>query len=268
MYLSSLITLDKNTRTYRGGENEQGAMSSSIFSYTSLFFFFFIIPYIQSQPTAPAPTNEASPVNLTAVLETGHQFNTFIRLLNTTQVGFQVSVQLNSSDQGMTVFAPTDNAFNDLKPGTVNSLTYQQQIQLILYHIIPKYYSLNDLLLASNPVRTQATGQGGGVFGLNFTGQGQINQVNVSTGVVETRIDNILRQNFPLAVYVVDKVLLPEELFGTNTTPTGAPSPDADSPSSDEEHKSVGSRVKGTSQGFVIGFAWFCCSVISFLKLN
>lgn len=171
-------------------------MSSSIFSYTSLFFFFFIIPYIQSQPTAPAPTNEASPVNLTAVLETGHQFNTFIRLLNTAQVGFQVSVQLNSSDQGMTVFAPTDNAFNDLKPGTLNSLTHQQQIQLILYHIIPKYYSLNDLLLASNPVRTQATGQGGGVFGLNFTGQGQINQVNVSTGVVETRINNILRQIF------------------------------------------------------------------------
>ncbi|CAH8362573.1 unnamed protein product [Eruca vesicaria subsp. sativa] len=196
-----------------------------------------------------------------------------MRLLNTTQVGFQVSVQLNSSDQGMTIFAPTDNAFNNLKPGTLNSLTYQQQIQLILYHIIPKYYSLSDLLLASNPVRTQATGQDGGVFGLNFTGQGQINQANVSTGVVETRISNILRQNFPLAVYVVDMVLLPEELFGNKTAPTGAPAPktsrssDADSPAADGDHNtSAGSSVKGTSLGFVLGFAWFCCSVVSYLS--
>ncbi|XP_010489025.1 PREDICTED: fasciclin-like arabinogalactan protein 6 [Camelina sativa] len=250
-------------------------MSSSIYSYVVLFFLFSIVPYIQSQPIAPAPTTETSPINLTAILETGHQFTTFMRLLNTTQVGFQVSVQLNSSDQGMTIFAPTDNAFNNLKPGTLNGLTYQQQIQLMLYHIIPKYYSLSDLLLASNPVRTQATGQEGGVFGLNFTGQAQSNQVNVSTGVVETRISNALRQQFPLGIYVVDKVLLPEELFGTKNTPTGAPapkpitsSPDADSPAVDEEHKSSGSSVKRTSLGVVLGFVWFCCSVIYiFLKL-
>lgn len=243
-------------------------MSSSIYSYVFLFFFLSIIPYIQSQPIAPAPTTETSPINLTAILETGHQFTTFIRLLNTTQVGFQVSVQLNSSDQGMTIFAPTDNAFNNLKPGALNSLTYQQQIQLMLYHIIPKYYSLSDLLLASNPIRTQATGHEGGVFGLNFTGQAQSNQVNVSTGVIETRINNALRQQFPLAIYVVDKVLLPEELFGTKTTPTGAPAPksspssDADSPGVDDEHKSSGSSMKRTSLGLVLGFAWFCCSVI------
>lgn len=244
-------------------------MSSSVFSCIILFFLFSITPYIQSQPIAPAPTNEASPINFTAVLEAGHQFTTFIRLLNTTQVGFQVNVQLNSSDQGMTIFAPTDNAFNNLKPGTLNSLTYQQQITLMLYHIIPKYYSLSDLLLASNPIRTQATGHEGGVFGLNFTGQAQSNQVNVSTGIVETRIDNALRQKFPLAVYVVDKVLLPEELLGTKTTPTGAPAPksipssDADSPSAENDHKSAGSSVtvKRTSLGFVLGFAWFVVGV-------
>lgn len=226
-----------------------------------------MIPHSQSQPIAPAPATETSPVNLTAVLETGHQFTTFIRLLNTTQVGFQVSVQINSSDQGTTIFAPADNAFNNLKPGTLNSLTYQQQIQLMLYHIIPKYYSLSDLLLASNPIRTQATGHEGGVFGLNFTGQGQNNQVNVSTGVVETRINNVLRQQFPLAVYVVDKVLLPEEFFGTKTTPTGAPTPktlpssESDAPAVDDGHKSAGSSVKGSSLGFVLGFAWLCCFI-------
>ncbi|KAL1219364.1 Fasciclin-like arabinogalactan protein 6 [Cardamine amara subsp. amara] len=91
----------------------------------------------------------------------------------------------------------------------------------------------------------------------------------VFLGVVETRIDNALTQKFPLAVYVVDKVLLPEELFGTKTTPTGAPAlksipaSDADSPTADNGHKSAGTSVivKRTSLGFVLGFAWFVVGV-------
>ncbi|CAI0385379.1 unnamed protein product [Linum tenue] len=174
----------------------------------------------QTTPSAPAPAGPAGPVNLTAILEKNGQFTTFLRLLNTTQVGNQIPIQLNSSSEGMTVFAPTDNAFQNLKSGALNDLSVQQQVQLVLYHVAPKFYSLSSLLLVPNPVRTQATGQDGGAYGLNFTGQG--NQVNVSTGVVDTPINNPLAQTFPLAVYQVDKVLLPEELFGT-PAPGAAP---------------------------------------------
>uniref|UniRef100_A0A5B7BDD3 Putative fasciclin-like arabinogalactan protein 6 n=1 Tax=Davidia involucrata TaxID=16924 RepID=A0A5B7BDD3_DAVIN len=197
-------------------------LSLILLSLTSSLLF-LLTPQVQAQsPSAPAPA-PSGPINITAILDKGGQYTIFIRLLTqATQVASQINNQLNSSTEGMTVFAPTDNAFNNLPAGTLNDLSTQQQIQLVLYHVLPKYYSLANLLTVSNPVRTQATGQDGGVFGLNFTGQA--NQVNVSTGVVETQVNNALRQDFPLAVYQVDKVLLPLE-FTEAKPPAAAPPP-------------------------------------------
>ncbi|KAM7498060.1 hypothetical protein LguiA_022474 [Lonicera macranthoides] len=178
------------------------------------------LTHIQAQtPSAPAPA-PSGPINITAILEKGSQYTTFIRFLTETQVANQINNQVNTSTEGMTVFAPTDNAFTNLPTGTLNNLTDNQHVQLILYHVLPKYYSLQSLLTVSNPVRTQATGQDGGVFGLNFTGNG--NQVNVSSGIVETFVNNALRQIFPLAVYQVDKVLLPVEFYQAKA-PVAAP---------------------------------------------
>lgn len=140
-----------------------------------------------------------------------------------TQVANQINNQVNSSTEGMTVLAPTDNAFTNLPAGTLNKLTNNQQVQLVLYHVLPKYYSLTSLLTVSNPVRTQATGQDGGMFGLNFTGNG--NQVNVSSGTVETFVNNALRQSFPLAVYQLDKVLLPVEFSEAKAPAASPPAP-------------------------------------------
>ncbi|XP_038681139.1 fasciclin-like arabinogalactan protein 13 [Tripterygium wilfordii] len=230
------------------------------------------IPQTLAQtPVAPAPA-PAGPVNLTGILDKNGQYTTLIRLLQQTQVGTQVNNQLNGSTEGMTVFAPTDNAFNNLKAGTLNGLNNQQQVQLVLYHIAPKYYSLSDLQSVPNPVRTQATGQNGGVFGLNFTSQG--NQVNVSSGMVVTQINNALRQQFPLAVYQVDKVLLPEELFEAKS-PSEAPSDvDKGSPADGknstrtvgaEEPSTAGNGSGGLNVGFgvVVGLALACMGVLS-----
>ncbi|EOA37321.1 hypothetical protein CARUB_v10011002mg [Capsella rubella] len=219
-----------------------------------------------AQPAAPAP-GPAGPINLTAILEKGGQFTTFIHLLNITQIGSQVNIQLNSSSEGMTVFAPTDNAFQNLKPGTLNKLSSDEQVKLILYHVSPKYYSMDDLLSVSNPVRTQASGRDNGVYGLNITGQ--TNQINVSTGYVETRISNALRQQRPLAVYVVDMVLLPGEMFGEHKLSPIAPAPKK-SPSSgvsdDESTKKAAaspsdkssSGEKKTGLGFGLGLVVLC----------
>lgn len=178
----------------------------------------FAIAAAQSAP-GPAP---AGPPNITAILEKAGQYKRFILLLNTTQAGNQINSQVNNSHDGMTVFAPTDNAFDNLPAGALNDLTPQQQVQVVLNHICPKYYSLADFLTVSNPVRTQATGQEGGVFGLNITAQN--NQANVSTGVVSAPVYNALSKDFPLAVYQVDKVLLPE------FTKAKAPAPAAPTP--------------------------------------
>ncbi|CAH2046513.1 unnamed protein product [Thlaspi arvense] len=207
----------------------------------------FLSTDVTAQSAAPA-LSQAGPINVTAILEKGGQFVTFMRLLNITQAGNQINIQVNSSSEGMTVLAPTDNAFENLKPGTLNKLSPDDQVKLVLYHVSPKFYSLDDLLSVSNPVRTQASGRDGAVYGLNFTGQG--NQVNVSTGVVEARVNNALRQELPLAVYVVDMVLLPEEMFGEDkiSPPQVAPGPEPKSPGpSDDSGDSDDSSTKAAA---------------------
>ncbi|KFK42730.1 hypothetical protein AALP_AA1G032300 [Arabis alpina] len=218
-----------------------------------------------AQPAAPAP-GPAGPINLTAILEKGGQFTTFIHLLNITQVGAQVNIQVNSSSEGMTVFAPTDNAFQNLKPGTLNKLSSDEQVKLILYHVSPKFYSMDDLLSVSNPVRTQASGRDNGIYGLNFTGTA--NQVNVSTGYVETRVSNALRDKRPLAVYVVDMVLLPGEMFGEHKLSPVAPAPKSPASGVSDDDKSTkkaaapsdksGSGEMKVGLGFGLGLVVMC----------
>lgn len=227
----------------------------------------------QAQAQAPAPSPSGS-LNLTAILEKGGQYTTLIRLLKETQQLSQIESQLKSNSQGFTLFAPTDNAFMNLKSGALNGLSDDQKVKLILFHVTPKYYSLSDLLTVSNPVRTQAT-EKEGTWGLNFTGKGQ--QLNVSTGVVDTPVNNALRQQFPLAVYQVDKVLLPLELFGENQKSPSAPSPKssktspetptvaakaggAPSPSGDQKDTAPPRNV---ALGLVLGLAFFCMGVLS-----
>ncbi|CAO1945465.1 unnamed protein product [Urochloa humidicola] len=214
----------------------------------------------QSPGPAAAPTG---PPNVTAILEKGGQYTTFMRLMKETQQDTQLNSQLNSSFSsnggGYTVFAPTDNAFNNLKPGTLNSLTQQQQVSLVQGHILPQYYSMDAFQTASNPVRTQASGRDG-PFTLNITSDTN-NQVNVSSGVVDVRINNALATAKPLAVYSVDKVLLPLELFGAKA-PAPAPAASGGKPkqggSSDAASGPAGSDDSantGAASGRAVGFS-------------
>ncbi|CAL4948256.1 unnamed protein product [Urochloa decumbens] len=215
----------------------------------------------QSPGPAAAP---AGPPNVTAILEKGGQYTTFMRLMKETQQDTQLNSQLNSSfgnngGGGYTVFAPTDNAFNNLKPGTLNSLTQQQQVSLVQGHILPQYYAMDSFQTASNPVRTQASGRDG-PYTLNITSDTN-NQVNVSSGVVEVRINNALFSTKPLAVYSVDKVLLPLELFGAKA-PAPAPTASAGKPkkggSSDAASGPAGSddsASSGAASGRAVGLS-------------
>ncbi|KAG9447778.1 hypothetical protein H6P81_013906 [Aristolochia fimbriata] len=198
--------------------------------YLSLALVFVALIGSVAAQSAPAP-GPSGPINVTGILDKGGQYTTLIRLLGATQIASQIENQLNNSNQGMTLFAPTDNAFNNLKPGTLNGLDTQQQVALLLYHLLPKFYRLVDLETVSNPVRTQASGNGGGLYLLNFISTTQ-NQVNVSTGIVETQLNNALRSVFPFAVYQLDTVLLPADLFGAKPPAASTPATPAGSPSS------------------------------------
>lgn len=187
-----------------------------------------------------------------------------------TQVADQINTQLNNSNQGLTVFAPTDNAFSTLKAGTLNSLTDQQKVQLIQFHVVPNFLSISQFQTVSNPLRTQAGNSNNGEFPLNVTTSG--NQVNVSTGIVDATVANTVYTDNQLAVYQVDKVLLPLDIFAP-PSPAEAPAPAkskkkasadaADSPSSDDasldssDAVSLMRRAMGVSFGVAVIVA-FC----------
>ncbi|KAF3332583.1 fasciclin-like arabinogalactan protein 6 [Carex littledalei] len=237
-----------------------------------LFLVIVLSPALLSHAkTAPAvadaPSPVAEPLNFTHILEKGEQYKTFLRILKDTQVGAQVVNQLEDSIEGLTVMAPTDNAFNSLKTGTLNKLTNQQQSELVMYHILPKYYSFVTFQTTSNPVPTQATSEDG-TCTVNITSGS--NQANISTGVDETTITNALYQDFPLAVYSVDKVLLPPDLFGpksakshssastkgntkNNGTSALSPSSDSEDDTNADTKSASGADFKGAHWGSIAG---------------
>ncbi|XP_055834340.1 fasciclin-like arabinogalactan protein 12 [Solanum dulcamara] len=197
-------------------------MKHQILSYFSLILLIilqFSTLTLSQTSLTPPPTG---PTNITQILEKAGQFTTLIRLMKVTQVGDQINTQLNNSNQGMTIFAPTDNAFSSLKSGTINSLSAQQQVQLVQFHVLPNFISMSQFQTVSNPLRTQAGDASPGDFPLNVTTSG--NQVNVSTGVDDATVANTIYTDGQLAVYQVDKVLQPMSIFGA-PTPAMAPAP-------------------------------------------
>ncbi|KAL8247715.1 hypothetical protein R6Q59_008931 [Mikania micrantha] len=243
-------------------------MASPAFILLTLTNLLFLLPSTISQSTtAPAPS-PAGPINITAILVGGGQFSSFLLLLNQTRVLDQLPNQLNNSNQGMTLFAPTDNAFLNLASGTLNNLSEEKKVKLVLYHVLPKYYSMEDLNTVSNPVPTQAGGDHGSL-GLNFSGRA--NQVNVSTGVVETQINNALRKDFPFAVYVVDKVLIPLEFTeapapdGSSSPPKGKPANAPSSPAADGGGSSPANNGGGRMADIGVGLAGLVLFCMAFL---
>ncbi|KAJ4972024.1 hypothetical protein NE237_005123 [Protea cynaroides] len=209
------------------------------FSLTLLF----TTTLAQSSTSAPAPSG---PTNITAVLEKAGQFSILIKLLKSTQAGDQINTQLNNSNQGLTIFAPPDNAFSNLQAGTLNSLTDQQKMELLQFHVLPTYVSLSQFQTVSNPLRTQAGNSNNGEFPLNVTTSG--NNVNLTTGVVNATVANTIYSDGQLAVYQVDQVLLPLELFPP-TAPAPSDSkkkkanPPSNAPSSSTDDASLDSSI-------------------------
>ncbi|KAE8683653.1 Fasciclin-like arabinogalactan protein 11 [Hibiscus syriacus] len=178
-------------------------------------------PAAPEAPVAPTPA-PPGPTNVTKILEKASQFTLFIRLLKTTQVANQLLGQLNNSNNGMTIFAPTDNAFSSLKSGTLNSLNDEQKVELVQFHIIPTYLSSSQFQTISNPLRTQAGDSGDGKFPLNITTSGI--SVNITSGLTNTSVSGTIYTDGQLAVYQIDQVLQPMQIFAPRP-PAPAPAP-------------------------------------------
>ncbi|KAL5551608.1 hypothetical protein UlMin_001784 [Ulmus minor] len=173
------------------------------------------VPLVQAPPHRAI----AAPTNITKILDKAGGFSVFIRLLKSTQVIIQIENQLNVSNT-LTIFAPTNGAFSSLKAGTLNSLSTEQKVQLVQYHVLPSFVALANFQTLSNPVRTQASNTYD--FPLNIITEDK--WVNISTGLVNTSISSTVYTDNQLAIYKIEKVLLPLGIFAPRPKPP-APAP-------------------------------------------
>ncbi|KAE8701347.1 Fasciclin-like arabinogalactan protein 7 [Hibiscus syriacus] len=215
-------------------------------------------PAAMTPTPTPAPAPAPEYVNLTYLLSVAGPFHTFLNYLESTKVIDTFQNQANNTEQGITIFVPMDNSFSGLKKPSLSNLSDDQLKSLILFHALPKYYALADFgeLSTKGPVSTLAGGQ----YTLDFTDNS--GTVHLDSGWSKTKVTSAVHSTDPVAIYQVDKVLLPEAIFGTDVPPMPAPapapapdvSPAADSPSADS--KGGGSSSKSlpsssTSDGIV-----------------
>ncbi|XP_078428174.1 fasciclin-like arabinogalactan protein 6 [Wolffia australiana] len=140
------------------------------------------------------------PPDAATVLTRGKRFSTLIKLLSAANlVPAANSLSTNTSGAGVTIFAPTDAAFAKIPAAVLNNLTQAQTTQILLLHVVAKYY---DDATLPNPVPTLSTGKS-----LNIVKKQK--KLFVSSGKVTTRLNCPLYQKFPLSVYAIADVLLP-----------------------------------------------------------
>ncbi|KAF4354665.1 hypothetical protein CsatB_030674 [Cannabis sativa] len=186
-----------------------------------LILLLIFITKSSAQTAAPAlPPGPPPSTDIYKILTKAGQFTVLIRLLKSTQVGNQINNQLGSTNSELTMFAPSDSAFSNLKTGTLNGLTDQQKVQLLQFHLVPSFISITNFQTMSNPVQTQASDTY--EYPLNITTSGS--QVNITTGIVNTTISGTVYSDNQLAVYQVDKVLQPLGIFAPRPLPP-APAP-------------------------------------------
>ncbi|KAK3408768.1 hypothetical protein EUGRSUZ_J00938 [Eucalyptus grandis] len=142
-------------------------------------------PPVSLAPVSPAPDSPPPPAppqaHLLKILQKAGGFTVLIKLLRGTHVSDQVDSELSDLNDGITFFAPDDAAFSALKAGTLNTLSNEQQVQLLQFHMVPTYLTMSQFQTVSNPLMTRAGGVGGKEFPLNVTTKGD--KVSVFTGV-------------------------------------------------------------------------------------
>ncbi|XP_062196737.1 fasciclin-like arabinogalactan protein 7 [Phragmites australis] len=176
-------------------------------------------------PPSPAPAPAPRHVDLADLLSVAGPFHTFLDYLQKTNVIDTFQNQANNTKEGITIFVPTDSAFAALKKTTFANLTKDQLKSLILYHAFPKYYSLAEFnkLSSLNPVATFA----GSGYTLNLTDN--MGSIHVKSVWSNPKISSSVYSTAPVAVYEVNKVLLPMQIFKSDPplAPAPAPAPDA-----------------------------------------
>ncbi|AET00976.1 putative FAS1 domain-containing protein [Medicago truncatula] len=216
-------------------------------------------PPAESPTPAPAPAPTPDFVNLTELLTVAGPFHTFLQYLQSTKVLDTFQNQANNTEEGITIFVPKDSSFASLKKPSLSKLKDDEIKQVILFHALPHFYSLADFKNLSQTASTPTFA--GGDYTLNFTDNS--GTVKINSGWSITKVTSAVHATDPVAIYQVDKVLLPEAIFGTDIPPVLAPAPTpeiapaADSPteqSADSKSSSPSSSPDRSSSYKIVSY--------------
>jgi uncharacterized surface protein with fasciclin (FAS1) repeats len=135
---------------------------------------------------------------------------------NTTLVAAVKAAGLVSALQGpgpLTVFAPTNDAFKDLPPGTVQTLLMPankaQLTAVLTYHVVPGRLDFASLsaLIAQGGGRAMLTTLNGATLTASMNGPHNIILTDAKGGVAHISTYDVYQSNG--VIQVIDKVLLP-----------------------------------------------------------
>ncbi|KAJ7960933.1 Fasciclin-like arabinogalactan protein [Quillaja saponaria] len=229
------ITDLKGGKVGFGAEDNDGILSSSfVKSVEEIPYNISVIQISKVLPSnvAEAPTPGPSQLNLTGIMS-AHGCKVFAETLLASDAEKTYEDNL---DGGLTVFCPEDEVFKAFLPKYKN-LTAARKTALLEYHGVPVYQSLSTLKSNNGVMNTLATD---GANKFDFTVQNDGEVVTLRTKITTAKITGTLLDEQPVAIFTIDKVLLPRELFKAEA-PTSAPAPApeeaADAPAAPKKKK-------------------------------
>lgn len=164
----------------------------------------------QGSPNAsPAATGNSTvgSLNLEAIVRQNTSFEVFNALLKVADLEEDLSTSL-AGDESYTVFAPTDEAFAALPPGTVKMLVQPENrdllVRILSYHIVPK--SITSTAIQPGQVES--------LEGENLSVQSAGGSVTVNGATVIQ--PDIQASNG--VIHAINRVILPPELQGRLTS--------------------------------------------------
>ncbi|KAL9230013.1 hypothetical protein vseg_005414 [Gypsophila vaccaria] len=181
------------------------------------------ISHVLTSPEAEAPTPAPQVSNITNIMS-AHGCKAFADTLSSFP-GAETTY-LTNVEGGLTVFCPMDDAFKNFAPKFKN-LTKDDKNSLLLFHGVPIYNSRSMLRSNNGDMNTLATD---GAKKFAFTVQNDGEDITLKTKLSVAKIMATLIDEQPLAIYTIDKVLLPKEIFKGKLAPAPAPEPAAPPP--------------------------------------
>ncbi|KAL2332828.1 hypothetical protein Fmac_014041 [Flemingia macrophylla] len=211
-----------------GAENNDGTLSATFVKSVeevpyniSVIQISNILPSAAAEAPAPAPAKQ----NLTAIMSR-HGCKVFADTLSAFKDALNTFT--DNLDGGLTVFCPLDDALKSFLPKFKN-LSASGKVQLLEFHGVPVYQSIATLKSNNGLQNTLATD---GANKFDFTVQNDGEEVTLKTKLTTAKITDTLIDEEPLAIFAINKVLQPKELFKAES-PAPAPTPEpaaADAP--------------------------------------